>query len=90
FRLSNGGLELNLEYDTERFTDAAVQRLIGHWFTLMSAALANDETVVNALPLLSDDERHNMLDGWNATQCDYAGDRLVHQLFEAQASQAPH
>lgn len=90
FRLSNGGLELNLEYDTERFTDAAVQRLIGHWFTLMSAALANDEAVVTTLPLLSDDERHNMLDGWNATQCDYAGDRLVHQLFEAQASQAPH
>ena len=90
FRVSSGGLELYLEYDTERFTDAAAKRLVDHWFTLMSAALANDKAVVNTLPLLTDDERHKMLDVWNATQCDYASERLIHHLFETQACQVPH
>jgi non-ribosomal peptide synthetase component F len=55
----------------------------------MSAALANDKAVVNTLPLLTDDERHKMLDVWNATQCDYASERLIHHLFETQACQVP-
>ena len=31
-----------------------------------------------------------MLDVWNATQCDYASERLIHHLLETQACQVPH
>ena len=34
-------------------------------------------------------ERHRLLVEWNDTAADYPQDRLLHEMFEAQAARAP-
>lgn len=79
----------NLEYNTDLFDAATIQRLCRHYQHLLSAIAANPEAEVIELPLLSDDERKEILQTWNATAADYPGDQCYHQLFEAQVRQTP-
>src|ERR1035438_990773 len=39
--------------------------------------------------LLSETERHQVLEGFNATDADYPQDKLIHQLFEEQVARQP-
>ncbi|MBV9108850.1 MAG: amino acid adenylation domain-containing protein, partial [Gemmatimonadetes bacterium] len=44
---------------------------------------------VSALPLLADEERARVVEGWNATAADYRVDAPVHRLVEARVDAAP-
>ena len=84
-----GGLRASIEYATDLFDAATVERMARHFGLLLDAALAAPETPVAELPLLPDDERA-LLAAWNDTAeaLDGAGDTL-HALIEAQARRTP-
>jgi amino acid adenylation domain-containing protein len=46
-------------------------------------------TAVRALEVLGESERQQVLFEWNATATEYAKDRCIHELFEAQAAANP-
>jgi len=50
---------------------------------------ADDAQAVDQRPLLSEAERRQVLEEWNATAADYPQDKCVHELFEAQAARSP-
>ncbi len=54
----------------------------------MSAALDQPETLVGNLQLLSDDEREQLVTGWNRTAAPYPT-ACIQQLFEAQVAATP-
>ena len=78
------------EYASDLFAAETVRRLANSFETLLRSIAANPRTTVDALVLLSDEERQRLLVEWNATDAAYASDRCVHQLFEAQAARNPH
>ncbi len=80
---------LELEYSTDLFDEARIERMVGHLRTLLEGAVANPEQRVAELPLLTSAERHQLLVEWNRTEVDYPRDKCVHQLFEAQAERTP-
>ncbi|QNM96267.1 non-ribosomal peptide synthetase [Chitinimonas koreensis] len=85
---SGDGLALSYEYATALFDAATIERLAGHFRTLLEAIAADPHATVGALPLLDAAERSRMLDGWN----DNAAARpscCIHELFEAQAARSP-
>ena len=41
------------------------------------------------LPLLTDAERHQLLEEWNNTAMDYPKDKCIHELFEEQVERTP-
>jgi amino acid adenylation domain-containing protein len=82
------GLSGMVEYNTDLFDAATIERLTGHFINLMHAVLADPETAVAALPILGADERRQIVETWNATAAPYP-DVCVHQLFEAQAALSP-
>ncbi|AUI90618.1 hypothetical protein BVV10_11235 [Xanthomonas oryzae pv. oryzae] len=56
----------------------------------LAEALAHaPETAVNALDVLPQAERDQVLRQWNATAADYPRDACVHELFEAQVARDP-
>ncbi len=85
-----GGLELRVEYATDLFDQATIQRLLRHYQTLLEAAACDPEAPLSALSLLNDAERQQVLVDWNATTRDYTTAGLcLQELFEQQAARTP-
>ncbi len=89
--LTDAGEELWIEgeYCTDLFTAEMIERLVAHFQTLLAGAMADPDACVSRLPLLTPDERRQILVEWNETQADYPKDALLHELFEAQAARTP-
>jgi amino acid adenylation domain-containing protein len=77
------------EYNTDLFDHSTVERMIGHFQTLLKGIVADPDRSISTLPLLTKAERHRILEAWNDTQADYPKDSCIHELFEAQAERTP-
>jgi len=83
-------LEVQFEYDSALFGDDYVRRLAAQFQTLLNAALANPETSVAELEIVSAAEQRQILFDWNKTKRDYNLEQCIHQLFEQQVERTPH
>jgi amino acid adenylation domain-containing protein len=83
------GLRGTIEYNTDLFELATIQRMAGHFRTLLEGIVADPEQPISRLPLLMEAERHQLLVEWNNTETPYPADRCAHGLFEAQVAQRP-
>ncbi|MBG1243500.1 non-ribosomal peptide synthetase [Nostoc sp. NZL] len=81
-------LLLEIEYDRQRFDSATITRMLEHLQTLLAGMVANPKQRLADLPLLTAQERHQLLVEWNNTQADYS-QICIHQLFEAQVERTP-
>ena len=86
---TNAGLDGALEYDSDLFDAATIDRMIGHYKTLLTAAVAEPDRPLSDLPMLTDSERQQLLVAWNDTRVDYPRDRCVHELFQEQVARTP-
>jgi amino acid adenylation domain-containing protein len=77
------------EYATDLFEADTVVRMEEHYRSILRAMLADPQARVSALPLLADEERARVVEGWNATAADYPVDAPVHKLVEARVDAAP-
>lgn len=86
---SENGIEGRLEYSTDLFDAATMERLLGHFQVLLEAAADHPEVKLSELPLLTEAERQRILIDRDATHFDYPRDACLHQLFEQQAEKTP-
>ncbi|ASS75247.1 hypothetical protein CIG75_09800 [Tumebacillus algifaecis] len=77
------------EYNTDLFEAATIERLLGHFHTLLDAIVHDPTQPISQLPLLNDAERSQLLHDWNSTERDVPSHLPVHRLFEAQVQQTP-
>lgn len=82
-------LSIQISYDTTRFDDDTVSRLIGHLQTLLSGIVAHPSGRVCELPLLTEMEKQQILVEWNDTAKEYPQDKCIHQLFEMAVERSP-
>jgi amino acid adenylation domain-containing protein/non-ribosomal peptide synthase protein (TIGR01720 family) len=83
------GLEGGFNYDVDLFQEATIQRMAGHFQKLLEELVANPARPVGELALLGAQERHQVLEAWNATETEYPRDACIHELFAAQAERTP-
>jgi amino acid adenylation domain-containing protein len=83
------GLHGELEYDTDLFDAATIERMAGHFHTVLEGIVADPEQRLSELPLLTAAERHQLLEEWNDTKTDYPRDKCIHHLFEEQVERVP-
>lgn len=85
-----GSIESNtLEYNTDLFDPATIERMDGHFQTLLREIVADPARPISQLPILTEAERHQLLVDWNNTAQDYSKEKCFHDLFEAQAQRTP-
>jgi len=85
---SADGLSGFVAYNTDLFDASTIARMLAHFQILLEGIVANSDTRIANLPLLSAAEYQQLLVEWNQTSCDYS--KLgIHQLFEAQAARSP-
>ncbi|MBN3921607.1 MAG: AMP-binding protein [Nostoc sp. NMS4] len=77
------------EYNTDLFDADTIERLAGHFVTLLESIVANPQQRISQLPLLTQPEQQQLLVEWNNTQADYPLDKCLHQLFEEQVARTP-
>jgi amino acid adenylation domain-containing protein len=82
-------LEAYVEYATGLWDAPTIRRMMAHFEALLRAALAAPDTPVGALPMLTEDERALVVEGWNATERPAPAGVCVHDLFAQQAALAP-
>ncbi|HEX8352860.1 MAG TPA: amino acid adenylation domain-containing protein, partial [Pyrinomonadaceae bacterium] len=87
-REDEAGLHGTLEYATDLFDAATVERLLGHFENVLRGVAADEQQRVARLPLLGDDERRRLLEDSGLVD-DYRRGRRLHELFEAQAARDP-
>jgi len=83
------GMDGYIEYNTDLFDETTIERMIGHLQTLLHAIAADPAQHLSALPLLTPNERRQLLFDWNATAAPFPQDRCIHHLFEARAQTQP-
>ncbi|BAY78314.1 amino acid adenylation domain-containing protein [Nostoc linckia NIES-25] len=83
------GLVGVFEYNTDLFDSSTIERMVGHFVTLVSAIVANPQQHIAQLPMLTEVEQRQILGEWNDTQADYPAHQCVHQLFESQVELTP-
>ncbi len=84
-----GGLGVSIEYNSDLFEAATVDRMMGHLATLLAGVAADARRPVRDLPMLSDEERRQVLVEWTDTAAAYSIDACAHELFEEQADATP-
>jgi amino acid adenylation domain-containing protein len=81
----NDALQVRLEYALDLFHPDTAQRMLGHFLRLLEAATLAPDTPIDALPTLSDEERHQLLVTWNDTRADVPVDTSFQRLFAQSA-----
>ncbi|MEI2580369.1 amino acid adenylation domain-containing protein [Scytonema sp. PRP1] len=82
-------LKSAFKYNTDLFDVATIERMAGHFQTLLEAVVSHPSQRVSDLPLLDDAQRHQLLVEWNQTQVSYPQDKCIHELFEQQVEWTP-
>ncbi|WPB76076.1 amino acid adenylation domain-containing protein [Archangium violaceum] len=84
------GLSLLLMYNTDLYEQETVKRLLGHLRTLLEEAIARPEQRLAELPLLTAQERQQLLVEWNDNRIPFASrEATLPGLFRAQVERSP-
>ena len=75
---------------TDRFDAARIARMVGHYCRILQAVSAQPDLRLSDVPLLTDEERQQLLVEWNQTATEYPNEQRIHELFEQQAQKQPN
>jgi amino acid adenylation domain-containing protein len=83
------GLRGGLNYSTELWEAATMQRLAGHFTRLVEQAAADPDVRISRVPLLSEAERTRLVEEWSGGRAHAPSGRPVHELFAEQVARTP-
>jgi amino acid adenylation domain-containing protein len=82
------GLSCSLEYNTDLFEYETIERMLGHWQTLLAGIVREPQQSIWLLPLLTPPERAQLND-WKRIYADFPRELCLPQLFEQQVQRTP-
>ncbi|WP_102418905.1 non-ribosomal peptide synthetase [Mycobacterium sp. 4858] len=83
-----GKLSGVLQYNTDLFDATTIERMAGHFATLLAGIVADPSRRVSLLPLLAGEERRQRA-AWNRTEVGYDGPACLHELVAATVARVP-
>jgi amino acid adenylation domain-containing protein len=82
-------MTVKIYYDRDRFDADIIDRMAGHFLTLLQGITVNPHRTPGELALLTPAEQDLLLVEWNATSPAHPINRCIHELFEAQVEKTP-
>ncbi|MEH1971926.1 MAG: amino acid adenylation domain-containing protein [Nostoc sp.] len=89
-REQDNGLGMVFDYNAEMFDASTIERMLGHFKTLLEGIVANPDQPISELPLLTAGEQHQVLVNWHGKQTNYPHNTCIHQWFETRAKRTPN
>ncbi len=84
-----GEFECAFTCNTDLFDSETIHRMIGHFRVMLDSMIADPEQRVAELPILTPDERQQLLVEWTDTRTLHPQTQCLHQLFEEQVARTP-
>ncbi|WP_329205926.1 amino acid adenylation domain-containing protein [Streptomyces sp. NBC_00683] len=78
-----------LDYDTDLFDEATVQRLVEHLSNVTAAVVAQRQVPVSTVELIGSAERERLLTTWNDTAESWSPEPTLTSLLEEQSRRTP-
>jgi amino acid adenylation domain-containing protein len=86
----DGTIEGVFRYNADLFDRATIERMAGHWQTLLAALVDDPDQRLSELPWLTEAERQSVQVGWSRGAVEPVPPGLcLHDLFEQQAAKTP-
>ncbi|MEI6261394.1 MAG: amino acid adenylation domain-containing protein, partial [Deltaproteobacteria bacterium] len=86
---SASSLRVGINYNTDLFRDATIERMATHFSTLAESILTDAGTAIHKLDILSPSEKRLLIETFNDTQSPYPSDKTIVDIFEEQAAKRP-
>lgn len=86
---TDGKFLLTFKFRTHALSREFVENMARHFEILLRGMMAEPETRVGGLPLLTEQEMRRIVVEWNDTRAPYPGQKCFHQLFEERAAAIP-
>jgi len=86
---TSDGFSWAVQYATDLFDVSTIQRFVGHFRTLLQAIAVDPDCSVSTLPILTAEEEQTLLVDFNHSGVNFAPEKCIHQLVEAQAACTP-
>ncbi|MCC5835970.1 MAG: amino acid adenylation domain-containing protein, partial [Opitutales bacterium] len=83
------GIAFNCRYSKELFDKEDIERFLSQYIRFIEQSLDSPTQAINTAPLLSSDEREEMLFRWNNSTREISGTQTIHGLFVEQAQRTP-
>jgi amino acid adenylation domain-containing protein len=83
-------IKIKLAFTPELYNKDDIQRLLGHFKTIIEGFVLYTENRLADIPILTEYEKHKILNEWNDTYTDFPSDKCTHQFFEEQALKTPN
>ncbi|MEK5097378.1 amino acid adenylation domain-containing protein [Bacillus sp. FSL W8-0848] len=87
--LAEEKLALKMAYDGNVYDEIMIDNIEKHIIAVAEQVAEHDEKTISEIELVSEEEKHMLLDQFNDTKTDYPKDKTLHQLFEEQAEKMP-
>lgn len=78
-----------LVYNTDYYNGSTISRMIGHYSQLLEEFLHSPDKNISALPIITGQEKDQLLHEWNQGNADYPENKTIHQLFKEQVARTP-
>jgi non-ribosomal peptide synthetase component F len=85
----NGKLSGSINYSTDLFNAATIERMASHFQILLEGIVADRNRRVSDLPILTEVEKHQLLVEFNDTEAEFPKVKYIHELFEEQVEKTP-
>ncbi|HEX5890496.1 MAG TPA: amino acid adenylation domain-containing protein [Pyrinomonadaceae bacterium] len=83
------GYEVDIEYPTDLYRRERIERMTKHLENILESVVVDPTQRISDLPVLSENEKRQLLVEWNDTTDEYPSESCIHELFEAQAQRTP-
>ncbi len=83
------GIRIAAEYRSALFDAGTIERMLGHYQTLLEGAVANPDRRLSELPLLTEAERRQLLVEWNPAPRPLPEAQCLHELIGQQVARTP-
>ncbi|MCK4259319.1 MAG: amino acid adenylation domain-containing protein [Halanaerobiales bacterium] len=82
-------LDFTLEYCTKLFEKETIERLSNHYSAVLDEITNNNQIKISEIGLVTEQERDQILYGFNDTKCHYPKEKTIQRLFEEQVQRTP-
>ncbi|MDQ1350459.1 MAG: Non-ribosomal peptide synthetase [Acidobacteriota bacterium] len=82
-------LMIRFDYNGNIFEREFITKIGTYIIQIVRQVIENEDKKINEIEIMMDEEKQQILYGFNDTRVDYPIDKTIHQLFEEQASRTP-
>ncbi|NIM10570.1 MAG: AMP-binding protein, partial [Candidatus Aminicenantes bacterium] len=79
------GLRVVLEYCTKLFKESTIERFFQYFNATLRAVLENPGIKIGTIEIISEEDKHRIMEEFNNTSTEFPMNKTIHKLFEEQA-----